>query len=176
MIELILGAATLLGGAAAAWYFYDRWSGKTPRPITEGDLANLETRLKALLKTPPPSQHTATSPDTVSVPSSDPLSKQILRLIETRQALISRLANLAHVRGKPITEQQIPARLAEARLPKTFEDAARRVLDFTSDLQRVHPADLQHSQWAVEMAEACMGFIDIAIRNVRDSKVPTNGA
>jgi hypothetical protein len=48
MIELILAAATLLGGAAAAWYFYDKWSGKTPRPITEGDLTNLEAQAFAL--------------------------------------------------------------------------------------------------------------------------------
>ena len=176
MIELILAAATLLGGAAAAWYFYDRWSGKTSRPITEGDLAKLETRLKELLNTPPPSLPTETSFQPVPVSSSDPLSKQIRQLIEKRQALISRLTTLTLARGEPIPEQEIPVRLAEVRLPKTFEDAARRVLDFTSDLQRVHRVDLQHSQWAVEMAEACIGFIDSVIRNIRGSEATSNGA
>ena len=175
MLELILAAATLLGGAAAAWYFYDRWSGTTPRPVNEADLANLETRLQALLKTPPPSLPSAAHEKTPSAPSSDSLSKEILRLIEARQALISRLTTLAQARGEPIPEQEIPDRLAEARLPKTFEEAARRVLDFTSNLQRVHPVDLEHSQWAVEMAQACIDFIDIAIRNIRDSKPSKDG-
>ncbi|MBA2724097.1 MAG: hypothetical protein H0W48_05715 [Methylibium sp.] len=164
-MEVLLALATLLGGAAALWYFKDKALPPRDHAPTRDDLASLEAKIDRMLEAEKKPPGRSVAAEAVAPPKQDALTERFEALSSDRQRLLSRLDQLAVSRGVPTEGSDASALLAALRLPKPINEAIDRVLGFTSDLERRSLPDIQHSSWVTTMTDACVEFLDMLIRN-----------
>lgn len=166
-MELLLAAATLLGGVAAIWFFKDKLFPSGDKPATSDDLVQLERKVADLLTLRP--QHAnperGPSPPAPVATESDTLTLRIAALLVARQQVVQLMQQLAQLRDISLSGKDPSLLQKELRLPKPVDDAITQVLSFTDNIQQHSLVDVRFSAWATDMAESSAQFLRMLIAN-----------
>jgi hypothetical protein len=171
-----LAIATLLGGAAALWYFKDKWAPAKKQPATQEQMAKVLATLTAVLAQKPVTEAAVTTAAPMSTPAptaatatpaSEVLSRRLAQLLQERQRLITLMTTLAQARGSTQSVNDPTLLRQQLHLPEPIDKAIAEVLGFTDKLEQQHEVDIRLSDWVTNMTEAAAQFLQMLIDNAK---------